>query len=216
MAKAPEAGTITAPPGEAVIQRLRVDLVRFLARRTRDQALAEDLAQEALTRVLVALPRFHGAASLRTWARQIALNLWRDHLRRRSASPVAKAAAGDVFSVSALLDTIGPTPPAPDPGDVHDRQATHECLMQAARQLPPAEREVVVLHDLQGVPIEVAALTLGCSVGTAKVRLHRARRRLAQLCRDECVSDADTGGLTTCTPKRPSRRSDTVTRKNRS
>ena len=180
--------------------RLRTDLVGYLKRRTGDRPLAEDLAQEAMLRVVRGLPAFHGTAELRTWARRVALNVWRDYLRRRATSPAERAASGDRFSVGALLDAIGPAPPAQPPEDAYDRQVTHDCLIAAARRLPLAEREIVLLHDLGAIPLAQAAASLGCSVATAKVRLHRGRRRLAQFCRTECTSEIGPDGTTLCTP----------------
>jgi RNA polymerase sigma-70 factor (ECF subfamily) len=185
--------------GASAEERLRVELIGYLMRRARDRTLAEDLAQEALVHVVQGLPKFRGAAALRTWARRIAQNVWRDHLRRRAASPAQRAADGDPFSVSALLDSIGPAP-ALLPDHAYDRQVTHDCLIAAARRLPVAERSIILLHDLGAVPLERAAASLGCSVGAAKVRLHRARRRLAALCQAECMSESGPDGTTLCSP----------------
>jgi RNA polymerase sigma-70 factor (ECF subfamily) len=197
----PGRGGAAAPLDGATCERLRADLLSYLARRTGDRTLAEDLAQEAMVRVLRGLPSFRGAADLGAWARRVGLNVWRDHLRRRAASPVGRAAAGDAFSVGALLDSIGPAAPAPMPEEAYDRQVTHDCLIAAARRLPLAERGIVLLHDLGAVPLEQAARALGCSVGAAKVRLHRGRRRLAALCRADCSSVAGIDGSTLCTPR---------------
>lgn len=193
-------------------ERLRAHLVGFLARRTGDPVLAQDLAQETLVHVLRGLPRFRGAATLRTWARRIALNVWRDHLRGRAANPVGRVAPGDKFSVAELLDSLGPAAPVLRAEDVHDRRATHACLLDAVRKLPVAARRLILLHDFGEMPLEQAATLLGCSVATAKVRLHRARRRVAETCRAECVSEAGLDGTTLCTPKSRSPAIDTDTR----
>jgi RNA polymerase sigma-70 factor (ECF subfamily) len=200
MAKPGHSGAATPLDG-ATSERLRAELLAYLVRRARDRALAEDLVQEAMVRVVGALPGFRGAADLGAWARRVGLNVWRDHLRRRKASPVERAAAGDAFSVGALLDSVGPVAPAPVPEEAHDRQVTHDCLIAAARRLPLAERGIVLLHDLGAVPLDEAARSLGCSVGTAKVRLHRGRQRLATLCRADCSSEAGIDGTTLCTPR---------------
>jgi len=70
----------------------------------------------------------------------------------------------------------------------------------AARRLPLAEREIILLHDFAAISLERAAASLGCARGAAKVRLHRARRRLAELCRAECTSDEGPDGTTLCSP----------------
>jgi RNA polymerase sigma-70 factor (ECF subfamily) len=190
------------PPLDAqTAARLRGDLVAFLAHRTRNAALAEDLAQEALLRVLAGLPRFRGAAALRTWGKRIAANVWRDHLRRQAASPTERAARGDPFSVTALLDALGPGAPAAPAEETLDREATHHCLLDAVRRLPLDARRILLLHDFGEMSLAQASAALGCSVGAAKVRLHRARRRLAERCRAECIGETGAGGAVLCTPK---------------
>jgi RNA polymerase sigma-70 factor (ECF subfamily) len=182
--------------------------VRFLNRRAGgDAALAEDLAQESLVHVLRALPQFRGGATLRTWARRIAVNVWCEHVRRQAASPAERAAAGDAFSVSAILDALTPAKTAPDPGLTADQKATHNCLLDAVRQLPLDRRRVVLLHDFAEMPLDEVAKALDCSVGAAKVRLHRARRQLAEICRAECECDSGPEGTLLCSPKVSSRRS---------
>jgi RNA polymerase sigma-70 factor (ECF subfamily) len=187
--------------GRLDAERLRSDLVHFLTFRTADPALVEDLAQEALVHVLRGLPGFEQKADLRTWARRIALNVWRDHLRRRAARAAERVTSSSDFSVLSILDSIGPTAPAPLPEDAYDQQTTHECLLAAARRLPLAERELILLHDFGVVPLERAAAMAGCSLGAAKVRLHRARRRLAQICRAECTSEAAGHDAILCSPR---------------
>jgi RNA polymerase sigma-70 factor (ECF subfamily) len=191
----------------AVVQQLRDDLVRFLRRRTSgDAALAEDLAQESLVHALRGYSQFRGAAALRTWARRIAANVWRDHLRRLASNPVERAAAGDAFSVAAILDALTPEGTVPGPDTTPDQAATHTCLLDAVHQLPLNQRRVVLLHDLGDMPLDEVARVLGCSAGTAKVRLHRARRQLGEICRAECESDTAPGGTLLCSPKVSSRR----------
>jgi RNA polymerase sigma-70 factor (ECF subfamily) len=202
------ASTPEAPPkapsnlNAEALQQLREDLVRFLTRRTSgDAALAEDLAQESLVHVLRGYPQFRGTAALRTWARRIAANVWRDHMRKLASNPVDRAAAGSAFSVAAILDALTPQRTAAGPELAPDRAATHNCLLGAVRQLPLNQRRVVLLHDFGDMPLEEVARVLGCSPGTAKVRLHRARRRVAETCRAECVPEVGLDGTTVCTPK---------------
>ena len=184
-----------------VLQQVREDLIRFLRRRTSgDAALAEDLAQESLVHILRGYPQFRGMAALRTWARRIAANVWRDHLRRLAASPVERAAADDAFSVTAILDALAPERTAPGPELAPDRVATHNCLLGAVRQLPLNQRRIVLLHDFGDMPLDEVARVLECSPGTAKVRLHRARHRVAEICRAECVPEVGLDGRTVCTP----------------
>ncbi|HEX2030555.1 MAG TPA: sigma-70 region 4 domain-containing protein, partial [Actinomycetota bacterium] len=69
-------------------------------------------------------------------------------------------------------------PPAPPSGADLD-------LARALRQLPAAQRAAVVLHYLEDRPVAEVAALMACSPSTAKVHLHRARKRLAALLGEE-------------------------------
>ena len=176
-------------------QQLRADVESYLAWRSGDPALAEDLAQETLLHVIRGLPKFRGEAELRTWARRVAGNVWHDHLRRRGRMP-----ANATLSVLELLDALDPSASG-NAEQSHDRRASRECLNEAARQLPEGARRAVLLSDFDELTLAEVAAELGCSLGAAKVRLHRARRRLGEICRDECVSEVGLDGEVICTPR---------------
>jgi RNA polymerase sigma-70 factor, ECF subfamily len=182
---------------------LRKEMVRCLARHTSDATLADDLAQEAFVHLLRGLPRYRGAAAVTTWARRIALNVWRDYLRRTAARPEGHVEV----SVFALLDSLGPPVHSDRVEAAHDQHVTHECLLEATRQVPPGPRRVLLLHDFGDMPLAQVAAALGCSTATARVRLHRARRRLSEVCRAECACEPATDGTPVCEPKRPKRSS---------
>jgi RNA polymerase sigma-70 factor (ECF subfamily) len=191
---------------EKTARELRVRAAAFFRRRVADAALAEDLTQQTMLQALKGIPRFRGAATLGTWVRRIAENVLRDHLRREAARPTDRAVETEEFSVAALLDDIGPDQSSSTAEAVHDRRATHECLLTAVRRLPLEMRRVVLLCDFGEMPLEQAAAALGCAVGTAKVRLHRGRRRVAEICRAGCVPDHGPAGELLCTPRTTPRR----------
>ena len=178
-------------------------MVRWLASRAGSPAVADDLAQEAFVHLLRGLPSYRGAAALTTWARRIALNVWRDHLRRATARPEGHV-AGSVF---ALLDTLQPPLHADRVDIAHDQWVTHECLLDATRRLSRGPRRVLLLHDFGDMPLEEVATALGCSTATARVRLHRARKRLSEVCRADCACEAATDGTLVCAPKGSTRSS---------
>ena len=180
-------------------RRLRSDLVATLLRRTRDPVLAEDLAQQTFVQLLRGLPRFRGRATLRTWAHRIADNVWHDHLRREAVR------ASDQRSEETTAASAKPqsAPLEPDPEELQDRRATHACLVAATDDLSPETRRLLVLHDFEDTPLERAADLVGSSYGAAKVRLHRARRHVAERCREECEPDVGPDGSLLCAPKKP-------------
>ena len=129
---------------------------RFCARRI-GTARAADTAQETFLTAQRALGRFRGESSLRTWLLGIALNECRRSIRRHGADPLP-------------LEVDLACPQSDDESRFVDRQA----LAAALARLSDDHREVVLLHELQGLTYEEVASVLGVPVGTVKSRLHHA------------------------------------------
>ena len=139
----------------------------FLAHR----AEAEDVAQEAMLRILEKLPEFDLARAYRPWRTALVLNRCRDRLRRSEARRGAEERAALARPEGVL----------PDPGDRAQRSEVEEVLQRSLAALPPREREVFVLHDLEG--LETAEVARSLEIGESSVRslLSLARRRLREL-----------------------------------
>ncbi len=129
---------------------------RFCARRI-GIARAADVAQETFLTAQRALGRFRGDSSLRTWLLGIALNECRRSVRRHGADPLP-------------LEVDIVCPASDDERAFVDRQA----LAAALARLSDDHRDVVILHELQGLTYEEVASVLGVPVGTVKSRLHHA------------------------------------------
>ena len=126
-------------------------------------AEAEDVAQEAFAR---ALARWPGLASYdlpEAWVRRVAMHLAIDSIRRarRAARLAEKLAATQHHPVADPLDPLPST-----------------RLTSALLRVPLRQREVLVLHYLADLPVEVIARDRGLSPGTVKTRLAAGRRRL--------------------------------------
>lgn len=156
----------------AALVREHQDEVYTLARRlVGDPHLAADVAQETLIRAWRALPKFRGEARLSTWLYRITVNTAWTHKSR------AKRHQG--ASIDDYLEL--PAPPGPDqPETAGEVQELRGRLRAALDGLPSAQREIVVLKDVYGWSHSEIADALGISVTAAKVRLHRARGRLAR------------------------------------
>lgn len=132
--------------------------------------LAADAAQETFIRAWRALPRFRGDAALSTWLHRITVNTsWTlgKRARRHSAATLDEALLLD--------DTSAPTPESSaETAELGGR------LRAAVSELPDPQRAVVVLKDIYGWSHAEVAKALDISVTAAKVRLHRARRRLKE------------------------------------
>ena len=156
----------------AALVRAHQDEVYTLARRlVGDPHMAADIAQETLVRAWRALPKFRGDAKLSTWLHRITVNTaWthRDRARRTAAVPL------DEVEERAALPGEG------DPEFAGELLELRGRLRVALDRLPEGQRQVVVMKDVYGWSHSEIAESMGISVTAAKVRLHRARTRLAR------------------------------------
>ena len=139
------------------IAREHYDTVyRFCARRVGVDAAA-DTAQETFLTAQKAIAKFRGASSLSTWLLGIANNECRRMARKRRCEPRALELT-EVGSAEHHEETI----------------INRQALQQALAKLSGEHREVVLLHEVEGLSYEEAALVLGVPIGTVKSRLHHA------------------------------------------
>jgi RNA polymerase sigma-70 factor (ECF subfamily) len=147
-----------------------------------DDDTAEELAQETFVRAFSGLGGFREDARFGTWLVQIAIHAARDHRRR-----MQRLRSRRVVSLEALREAqrqeLEPadTRRASDPGSGVEAKEEAERVREAIAQLPPEYREVLVLKHFEGWSYETIAETTGDTVGTLKVRAHRARRMLREL-----------------------------------
>ena len=142
-------------------------LYGFLAYRTGDRALAEDLLADTFERVLRARRRFdRRRAGEKTWIYAIALNLLRDHARRRSAEARAHERV---------------TAPALGSDDLAlGRVEQHDELLRALGALSPKEREAVALRYGADLTVPEIAKVKKEPLTTVEGRVYRALRKLRQ------------------------------------
>jgi RNA polymerase sigma-70 factor (ECF subfamily) len=155
-----------------------------------DAAVAEEVVQETWVTALGELAGYQGRASLKTFLCAILHNLARGR-RRVEARTVPMSALGDAEEPAVDPSRFSPpghrweghwaTPPAPWPESPEGSLARKELrgrLVQAIGELPPAQRDVVVLCDVEGLTGDEACAVLGISAANQRVLLHRARSRL--------------------------------------
>ena len=172
-------------------QQLSKDLLHYLQRYVGDQATAEDLLQETLTRMDRGLVDFVGRSSAKTWAFSIATHVAADYLRK----PDRRVQIVDVDEGTRYSDAE----PSIDERLVVDEMSA--CVRQVVDSLPEDYRAALVLHELQGLTAEETAAICGCSLATAKIRIHRARLRLKKALRDECEFYRDSENVFRCDRK---------------
>lgn len=182
----------------AVAERYRAPIYRYVLRLVRDPARADGLTQETFLRVHQRLGELKAPAALESWLYRIATNLCYDRLRQREhrhpmlplTSPEAETIAADADEQQLRPDQLL------EQGEMSD------CVLQFLTQLPDAQREVILLHDLEARSGPEIAEQLGISLANVKIRLHRARVRLKQALTEGCAFARDDRGVFVCEPKR--------------
>lgn len=131
-----------------------------------DRALAEDLAQEAFVLAWRKLHTFRGDSAFSSWLHRLAVNvvLSRQRARRRREARVVPVDDPEVHHL----------PRSPRAGAALD-------LRRAIATLPPAARQVFLLHDVEGLRHAEIAAAMDIAVGTSKAHLHRARKLLRKV-----------------------------------
>jgi RNA polymerase sigma-70 factor (ECF subfamily) len=177
---------------EDVAEELSDSLRRYLERLVGDSSIADDLLQDTLLKIARALPGFEGRSSVKTWAFTIATRVATDHFRR----PQNRAQMVDIGETAHTLDA------ATDENLVVDEM--NSCVREVIDSLPEDYRTALVLHDLEGQTAAQVAEIAGCSLPTAKIRIHRARRRLKEALGEECRFYRDSNNVFRCDRKQES------------
>jgi RNA polymerase sigma-70 factor (ECF subfamily) len=171
-----------------MVRRLRRELVASLTARVGDAALAEDLTQETLILVL------RGSATredLSARARRTAERLAAEHEAREAEWGGEARLRQESLAAGAV----------PTPHDLLEQRIARECLVGAFGRLPIDARRLIMLHDLEEIPLREIAATFGCSATSAKVRLRRAHIRLSEICRADAESELGPDGVLLCLAK---------------
>ena len=161
---------------EDVVEELSDPLRRYLERLVGNRATADDLVQETLVKIARALPGFEGRSSVKTWAFTIATRVATDHFRR----PHSRAQMVEIDESAPVLLSDA---------EIDQRLVIDEmnsCVREVIDSLPEDYRTALVLHDLEGQTAAQTAEIVGCSLATAKIRIHRARLRLKEALNREC------------------------------
>ncbi len=159
----------------ALYRRWQAPIFRFALRMLGSRAAAEDVTQEVFMAVIRDSRGYCSSrGSFGSWLYGIARHLILRTIEREKASPSAPDAAEGPARIEGLCSPHG------DPLDETVRRQRTERLRKAVLSLPVHYREVVVLCELHEMDYAEAAKSLGCSIGTVRSRLHRARSILAE------------------------------------
>jgi RNA polymerase sigma-70 factor, ECF subfamily len=141
-----------------------------------NEADAEDAAQDAFLKAFRNLKAFRAESKFSTWLISITLNEARSRLRQKKTMKVQSIEEQQEehnYASPALLRDWREIP-----SEALERQEVKLILQQAITDLPLIYREIFLLRDVEELSVNESAETLGISVASVKVRLHRARMML--------------------------------------
>jgi len=162
-----------------MLSAVRPRVVAVAFRLVKDADDAEDVVQDALTKVWRNLCRYEGRSAFSTWLHRIVVNTALDHLRARRSGVVSSVrirtgAEEDGEPVGPMsIDTTTPE-------ELLGRAEVGQVVRGAMSTLSPSHREVLALRELDGESYQDIASLARCPVGTVMSRLHHARQRLAE------------------------------------
>jgi len=171
------AGTDDTAAYEYLVNKFHRPMIAFMYRMSRNQALAEELAQEVFLRVYRSRKSYAAEAKFTTWLYRIATNLAVNHARDNKVER-----SGRVVSLDEPDEETGTTLDVADPALNVEQQILHrERLVAIKKQitaLPEKQRAAVLMHKYQGMDYREIAAVLKLSESATKSLLFRAYEAL--------------------------------------
>lgn len=158
------AGVGDLPSFDDVFAEQYVPVLRTASLLLGDPEGAADVTQEAFVQLHLHWRKVRDYDRPGAWVRRVAIRLASRELRRRNRRHADE-------SDDSLVEP--------------DRSEAHGDLRSALLMLPAGQRAAIVLHYLEDLPVREVASMMRCSEATARVHLHRGRKRLAELLAEE-------------------------------
>ena len=151
---------------EALYEQYKRPFFNLVYRHTYNYEAAEDLLQDIFVKIFTHLGSLQNVETFNGWAYRIALNTCYSYLRSK------KGKLKDAIPLSEVERTV-----KADSHDVQER-IMKRPLEDAIESLPQGLKRIFLLHDVQGFKHEEIAQMLGCSTGTSKSQLFKARMKI--------------------------------------
>lgn len=137
----------------------------------------EDVAQQVFLKAYVSIQRFDMRSAFSTWLYKIAVNECWDYLRKKKVRPLSYEADLSEEQARHVEQFVSADGPRDNPSE---RAELREIVERLLADLSEEDRVMLVLKEAQGFAVEEIGRMLNLNVNTVKVRLFRARRKLAK------------------------------------
>ena len=163
-----------------IYETFQPKILRYLSRLI-GESEAEDLTQETFVKVHRSLESFRDDSQLSTWIYRIATNTALDKMRQPSFQRVEQVSISDEIVEAKISE--GQKPPI-EKGIIRDEM--NDCIRGYIEKLPDDYRAALVLSEYEGIKNSEIVEILGVTLGTVKIRLHRAKAKLKEELEANC------------------------------
>ncbi len=178
-----------------LVWRWEKPLFNFTYKYVGDAHLAQDLVQETFVRVLRSIQGYEHRGAFSTWLYRIAVNLCKDHLRKRRIPMVS---LHDYYTTPSgervyVQERVADQRAASDEAVAAARRK--ELVRRLLAGLPDEQRIVILMKEYQGLKFREIAEVLDEPEGTVKARLYRGLRTMREQLERGGITEAGTGGM---------------------
>jgi len=182
---------------QSIYKEFYPKILRYLDRLIDNREEAEDLAQEVFIKVNKGLENFEGKASLSTWIYKIATNTANDRFRSTSFQKGQKQTfSGEFLEDNKEDKNVWTGEKNLTVDNQIEKEQMDDCIDRYVNRLNENYKAAFVLSEYEGLKNSEIAETLGLTVDTVKIRIHRARSQLKGIMEKGCeISPNDAGEL---------------------
>lgn len=157
---------------DLLFERYNRAVYAFALSMLRDPSAAEEILQETFLSVARSAKNYDSRGRFRAWLMRMVRNRCLNWIQSRRVRQAAFRAGG--------LEGVAPTAATPPPHRRLEETEQREAIEQAIAQLPPRQREAIVLYAYQQMSYQQVAEVLEAPLNTVKTLIHRARAGLAE------------------------------------
>jgi RNA polymerase sigma-70 factor (ECF subfamily) len=174
-----------------IVERYQGKVFSIIHGILRNRNDAEDIAQQVFTKIYFSLGKFDFRSALVTWIYKITVNECYDYLRKQKVRKLtfeSDLSEDDLRRIDNTED-VRRNPAA----DVDRQTELREIVVRLLDRLSADERQLLILKEVEGYPVEELAHMLSMNENTVKVKLFRARQKLVKVAKKTGLMEHRTG-----------------------